>query len=353
MKLKSYLSETYRRPITIASLAAASVLTACGGGGGGSSPSSVIPPSPISTPTPIATLAPAPLTGKIVVIPSSSYGPNAPQSPLSGAVVIVGRTLIIGATPPPTLPAGDVQTTTDALGNYSVLPASAPTAPDTSPDAAFAIPGLNLSGFTPPTSGYYISVFAVGADGKSANVPLPVHAFSAVTNNTLATQHVTTASVDEAANLAYLNASRVKANAAAPVLIFDEIAQETAREHAQDMAANKIMCHYDMKNVGPESRYLRMMGLGGDWENAGYGGVNTPQNVFAFINDWSISEGPGGPHYENIIATAHRWAGVATGGDSTIGIYVDDELVSPHAGALTGYPNTSCTVASGIVVNNS
>ena len=354
------LSRGFQRKWNVVTiLIAAAVLSACGSGGGGSSSSSTIPPIAVSTstptstptPTPTPTLSPVLLNGKIVAIPSGAYGPNATQFVLAGAIVVVGPTLVLGATPPPTLPVGDAQATTDISGNYSVSMSSAPVAPDSSPDAAFAVPGLNLSGFAPPTSGYYISVFAVGADGKSANAPLPVHAFSAVTNGTLATQRVTNATVDEAADLAYLNASRVKANPAAPILIFDEIAEETAREHAQDMAANGILCHYDMNNVGPESRYLRMKGLGGDWENAGFAGTQTPQAAFAFLNDWSISEGPGGGHYENIIATAHLWGGVATAGNATIGIYGDDELVSPHSGALTGYPNTSCS--AGIVSNQS
>ena len=215
----------------------------------------------------------------------------------------------------------------------------------------FRSAGFESLGIHTSDEGLLHSVFAVGADGKSANAPLPVYAFSAVTNGALATQRVTTATVDEAADLAYLNASRVKANPAAPVLIFDETAEETAREHAQDMAANKILCHYDMNNVGPQSLYLRMNGLGGDGENAGFAGTQTPHAAFAFLNDWSISEGPGGGHYENIIATAHLWGGVATAGNAAIGIYGDDELVSPHSGAYTGYPNTDCS--AGIVSNQS
>lgn len=346
---------------TLSSLALISILSACGGGGGGSSSGGgIIPPisSPSTQPTasptsfPVATPTPAIIiSGKIVSIPTGTYGSSAPQTGLAGATVIVGPVLILGATPPPVLPMGNVQATTDGNGSYSVSMKVGQVSPDSSINAVFAVPTQNLSGVTPPTSGYYVSVFASGSDGKSANAPLPVHAFSAITNNMLVTQRVTIASVDEAANLAYLNSSRVKANPIATVLIFDEIAEETAREHAQDMANNKVLCHYDMQNVGPESRYLRMSGLGGDWENAGFAGIQTPQAAFAFLNDWSISEGPGGGHYENIIATAHLWGGVATAGNSTIGIYVDDELISPHSGALTGYPNTNCS--TGIISNNS
>ena len=40
--------------------------------------------------------------------------------PISGAIVVVGKVLILGATPPPALPRGDVATITNADGAYSV-----------------------------------------------------------------------------------------------------------------------------------------------------------------------------------------------------------------------------------------
>ena len=336
---------------SVAVIASTALLTSCGSGGGGTSSSSTIPPVGASTPTPMPTLTPVPVTGKVVAIPAGSYGPTATQSTLSGAVVIVGPSLVIGATPPPTLPSGDVQATTDASGSYSVSLATAPVVPNAATNAAFIVPGLNLSGFTPPTSGYYISVFAVGADGKSANTTLPVHAFSAVTNGTLVTQRVTTATVDEAANLAYLNAARVKANPAAPVLIFDESAEETAREHVQDMAANKFLCHYDLKNVGPYSRYLRMSGLGVDGENVGFGSAGAPQAEYATMVDREIAQGPGEGHYENIINANNLWAGVSTAANSLGNISTDDELISPHATFFGTYTSLYCP--TGILANGS
>ena len=265
--------------------------------------------------------------------------------------MIVGPTLILGATPPPTLPAGDVQATTDASGNYSVTIAAAPVAPDASPDALFVIPGQNLSGVTPPARGYYISVFASGVDGKSANTPLPVHAFSAITANALATQRVTTSTTDEAANLAYLNAARVKANPSAPVLIFDEIAQEVAREHVQDEAAKGYSCHYDTANVGPESRYLRGFGLGSEDENWGVSG-GSAQSAYSSIVDLFISEGPGGAHYDNIVSATRLWAGVSTALQANGSQHTDDELVIPHGTVQYLYPtNNSCP--AGTVANNS
>lgn len=230
-------------------------LAGCGGGGGGgttpptSGGSSVggSTATSIPTPSPTATPTPSVITGKVVSIPNTAYGPNAPQAGLAGAIVIVEPTLILGSTPPPTLPAGDVQATTQSDGSYTVSLAAAPIVPDASPDALFVMPGQDLSGIAPPKSGYYVSVFAVGADGKSANSPLPVHAFSAVTAGALATQRVTTATVDEAANLATLNAARIAANPTAPPLTFDETAEEVSREHSKDEAANHYFCHYDQK----------------------------------------------------------------------------------------------------------
>ena len=351
-------------------------LAACGGGGGGGGSSSpAMPPAPVSgvptasptptgipgptatptptlAPTPSPTPAPAAIGGKIVSIPAGAYGASAPQVPLAGAVVIVGPTLILGATPPPTLPAGDVQATTDASGNYSVTIAAAQVSPDASPNALFVIPGQNLSGVTPPTRGYYISVFATGADGKSPNAPLPVHAFSAVVANGVATQRVTTATVDEAANLAYLNAARVKANPAAPMLTFDESAQEVAREHAQDEAANKYYCHYDRANVGPESRYLRMLGLGSDGENWGIAGGSS-QSAYSAIINLFMSEGPGGGHYDNIVGSTRLWAGVTTAIEADgLTQHTDDELIVPHTTVQFIY-GTSSGCPSGTVANNS
>ena len=332
-------------------------LAGCGGGGGTTPPTSGgstvggSTATPIPTPSPTATPTPAVISGKIVSIPNTAYGPNAPQSGLPNAIVIVGPTLVLGATPPPTLPAGDVQATTGSDGTYSVALVSAPVAPNASSSAIFVVPGQNLSGVTPPTSGYYISVFAVGTDGKSANAPLPVHAFSSVTGGVLATQRVTTATVDEAANLATLNAARVKANPAAGPLTFDETAQEVAREHAQDEAANGYSCHYDTKNVGPESRYLRMLGLGSEEENWGLSG-GTPQAAYATIMRVMIGEGPGGGHYDNITGATRQWAGVATATEQSGAVHTDDELVIPHGTVQFLYhASTLCPV--GTVDNNS
>jgi len=345
---------------TFMALTATAALAACGGGGGGSSSGGTLPPAggPTASPVPTATPSPGPtatptptaITGKIVSIPAGAFGPNAPQTALAGATVIVGPTLILGATPPPTLPSGDVQATTDASGNYSVAIAVAQVSPDATTNALFVVPGLNLSGVTPPTKGYYISVFATGVDGKSANVPLPVHAFSAVINNALTTQRVTVATVDESANLAALNAARVKANPLAPVLTFDETAEEVAREHVQDEAQNHYLCHYDQANVGPESRYLRMFGVGADGENAG-GGGGTSQYAYATILALNMSEGPGGSHYDNIVGPTRLWAGVSTAAESNGTQHTDDELIVPHQTVQFLYPNTFCP--SGITANNS
>jgi len=328
----------------------ASALAACGGGG---STGGVVPPTPVggSSSTPIPTPTPTAITGKIVSIPNAAYGPSAPQTGLANAIVIVGPSLILGATPPPTLPAGDVQATTIGDGSYTVSLAAATVAPNASANALFVVPSQDLSGVTPPKIGYYVSVFAVGADGKSANAPLPVHAFSAVTAGALATQRVTTATVDEAANLAYLNAARVKANPAALALTFDETAQEVAREHVQDEAANRYACHFDLKNVGPESRYLRMSGLGANGENFGYYGGGSSQEAYVQVVALFMKEGPGGGHYDNVTGATRLWAGVATAAETNGFQHTDDELVVPHQTVQFIYQNEYCP--AGIVTNNS
>ena len=332
-------------------------LAACGGGGGGSSapvpiatptatPPSGTTPTPTPTPgsgtTPTAppsitpTATPAAIAGKIVSIPAGSYGGAALQLPLSGAVVIIGPTLILGATPPPTLPAGDVQATTDALGNYVVSIAAAQIAPNLS-NGLFLRGSADASGVTTPTLGYYVSVFANGADGKSANAPLPVHAFSAVANNVIATQRVSSASNDEAGYLAALNAARIKANPSALPMIFDENAEEAARQHAQDEAAKNYICHYDQNAAGPQSRYLRVFGLGADNENVGFASGNPQQAYTAIIQLW-LSEAPNGGHYLNITDATRAWAGVTTAPNGT-SQDLDEELITPSANGVGFYPN--------------
>ena len=347
----------------LASTIAAVVLVACGGGGGGS------PAPPAPTPTPSKAPQSYAVGGTVVQIPADAYGPatidgatyasaDATQTTaLAGATVIVGPVPIAGATPPASLPAGDVSTTTNASGTFSVTLAIAPAAPSSA--EPFVVPPQNLSGFTPPSAGYYVQVFGPGTDGLRAGVPIPLHRFLAI--STSVALRVTSPSSAEAGALAILNADRAS-NAGAGPLIFDEDEQEVARLHASDESAQGYTCHYDTKNVGPSSRYLAVGGIGLTGEAIESGGIDSSaaaafqQAESSFLAE--KTETPPGGHYMTLIDPSHDWAGLAavpipaSAGywevDYDFGTSTDQD----STGAASGYP-IDVLCPTGIVVNNS
>ncbi len=233
--------------------------------------------------------------------------------------------------------------------------ASGPAAP-LAAQATYDFPLNNLSGVTPPASGYYISVFAPGSDGKTAGAPLPVHAFSGLgAGNVLATQRVTTATPDEANFLALVNTDRTTANPLALPMIFDEYAEEAARLHAGDEATNNYYCHYDPQNHGPGSRYLALLALGQDNENIGKTSGTDAPGSYTTTEAAFMAESPtNGGHYTNIIDSTHAWAGVSTVVAGPSAQYVDQEFVSPHGTDPYVYPNfTGSACPPGVVPNNS
>jgi len=344
---------------------AAVVLVACGGGGGGS------PAPPAPTPTPSKAPQSYVVGGTVVQIPSDAYGPSTidgvtyasadatQTTALAGATVIVGPVPIAGATPPAALPSGDVSTTTTASGAFSVTLAVAPAAPSST--EPFVVPPDNLSGFTPPATGYYVQVFASGADGLTAGVPIPLHRF--VASSTSLALHVTSPSSAEAGALTVLNADRAS-NAGSGPLIFDEDEQEVARLHAADEATQNYYCHYDTKNVGPSSRYLAVGGIGLTGEAiAGVLGSSSAAGAFQLAETAFIAEKtetPPGDHYLNIVDPAHDWSGLATDQIAALpGFWdVDYELGTSTAQdqyvGVAGYPIFSGSICpAGTVVNNS
>ena len=342
-------------------LAASAALAACGGGGNssqlGGGPVFTVGSGSGATPVPTATPIPGPVTviGAVVSIPVTGFGPNAPQSALAGAVVVIGPTLVTGATAPPVAPGGDVMVTTGASGTYSATIASGPAAPISS-QATYVHPPNDLSGFTPPAVGYYISVFAPGADGVSAGAPLPVHAFSGLSAGTvMTTQRVTTASSDEAAFLALVNHDRTTANPLALPMVFDEYAQEAARAHVNEEATGNFYCHYNAQNIGPGSRYLGLGALAQDDENIGKTSGQTITGSYttteaAFMAEASTSGG----HYTNIIDSTHAWAGLTTLVVGPTIQLVDQEFVSPNGIAPFVYPNFAGSACPpGVQPNNS
>jgi hypothetical protein len=351
-------------------LATVAVLAACGGGGG-SSPAPAPPANATPTPTPAATKSPQSYTvaGTVVQIPSDAYGPttidgvtyqsaDATQTtPLNGATVIVGPVPIVGATAPASLPAGDVATTTNASGAFTATLAVAPAAPSNA--EPFVVPPDNLSGVTPPATGYYVQVFGAGTDGLSAGAPIPLHRFLATSS---AIQlRITTATAAEAMALAAVNSDRAS-NAGAGALAFDEAEEEIARLHASDeSSATTYSCHYDTRNVGPSSRYLAGGGVGLTAENLSFDQAGSAIAAFAVAEAAFVgekTESPPGGHYTNLVDVSHDWAGLAAAQSVEYpGFWnVDYELVTPSAqGAgegVAGYP-ISGSCPSGTVVNES
>lgn len=355
-----------RRPLTFAALALTAGLAACNGGGNSTSaiPGSFTTSSPGTIPTngaatPTPTPGPVNVNGVVVSIPVGTFGSATVQTPLSGAIVIVGPKLVAGATPPAGAPAGDVMLTTDSNGVYRGTIASGPAAPDTA-QASYVFPVNNRSGATLPSNGYYVSVFAPGSDGKSAGAPFPVHAFSGVTNGALATQRVSVASADEAGFLALLNHDRTTANALALPLIFDETAMEAARLHVNEEAQGNFYCHYDAQNRGPSSRYLGLLAIGQDDENIGKTSGQDPTGSYTFVEAQFMAEASNTDpsqrgHYANIVDATHAWAGLAVLFFGTTAQYVSQELVSPQNTAPYTYPVvfSSSSCPAGTYADNS
>jgi len=328
---------------------------ACGGGGGGGSnqppgpiPSASTPgysagvgTSPLPAPSPSATASGTTVAGSVVLIPNDGFGPfvilgytyafDSAGSPLSGATVIIGPVPIVGATPPASLPAGDVSTKTTATGAFSVNVPTPPASPALS--EPFVIPTYNITNFAPPSTGYYVEVFGAGADGLTAGMPLPLHSFRAA--STSLALHVTTSTGAESAALAAVNSDRAS-NAGSGPLIFDEAAEEAARLHAYDEANNGYYCHYDLHNVGPSSRFLNVAGLGLTGENLAMpgSGVTSAGQAFAVAEAQFLSEkSASGGHYEDLVDGAHVWAGLAAQPNQSLATFyaVDYELTTPDS----------------------
>jgi hypothetical protein len=251
-------------------------LSGCAGGGSNASAA-----LPAASPPP-ATSSPAALTQTTGRVVDRDTG-----APIPGAVVVIGGTLIAGATPPPSLPAGDVAATTAADGTF-VLPAHAQAAS-------------------------YLTVFAANHAA--------LHAQPGATA-VLGDLALTAPATDELAELddpvVGLNAVRTR-NGLAPV-VFDEYALEAARAWVAWEAQTGITGELDPSqpagapNASVFNEYLTRHGLS-DASAArpmlanltgaapGAPGTVAMQNFLA--------EGPAGPHYQILLAPSATWIGFA------------------------------------------
>jgi hypothetical protein len=344
-------------------LAYAALLLAVGCSGGGSNPPTPAP-TPTPTPTPTRTPVSVAVTGAVVAIPLGSYGTSAPQTPLSGATVVVGNTLIVGPTVPPSLPGSDVAAKTDASGHFSAK-VGAPIAPPSGPSLyTFVLPNTNVFNFTPPKSGYFVMVFPSGADGESVGVQLPAHTFAAVTNGSLGTFRSTVASSDEAGWLNQANLDRAAKGQTA--VYFDEYVQEAAREHADQLVSETSLCDYSPTNQGPQTRYDFLGGLGANRSNIAILGTvsATDATAFwqavetAFVGEENIPP-PNNYHYAALMFPSNVWMGVAVssapwspGGPNGTFYGADQDNINLITGAA--YQIVSVTdCPTGITINGS
>jgi hypothetical protein len=246
------------------------VLSACGGGGGGGTVPTGGGGGATPTPTPSATpSATTTASGKLVDYTT--------QAPISGAVIVAGTTLVVGATPPPALPPGDAQTTTAADGSFTVsVPAG------TGNVMAFA-------------SGY-ITLHAPETYSAGANA--------------LGTLKVSTPTTDDIAWLAAINQDRATYNA--PPVIMDERLTEATRLWNAYEAANGRGGDSDPLAPPPYTTSITLYGSLGAYNvpvsqnitgsGAGATGVDAEANFRA--------EGPTGPHFATIVNIGARWVGL-------------------------------------------
>jgi len=286
---------TLRTLIAGAGLSLAATLAACGGGGGGSA--SIPAGGGGATPTPTPTLS---AQGSVRDLGLQRYSGDgaAPGSAIAGATVVVGSTLIVGATAPPMLPAGDAQSTTAADGSYTVTGASA----------------------TGPT---YVMVFPPTGDSH-----VSLHGLARVTGGAIRSLYLYAPNASETAELTQVDSDRTS-NGAGPV-IFDEIAFETARAHADFMATSGYYAHcipmsncaagvgmpptsYPPRYASPDDLYNY---LGGAVQLAP--GANYTENFVVNETSWGAADAwfmaekgtSSHSHYDQIVYPTHNWVGL-------------------------------------------
>jgi len=318
------------------------------------------PKSPVPFVVPFHLDGPS-VSGTVTAIGQGGYGAHAGViGPLVGATVVVGQTPVLGATPPPSAPPGDVMAMTGSSGGFSAAPPSAPTTQG-APAPITVLPQTDVShvASSVPSSGYYVSIFPSGADGVSAGAYLPIHTFVPAVSGL--TFRSTSATNDEAAFLAQLNADRTSAGK--PIVTFDEYALEAARQHVAEMNAGLFQCPYNTQSQGPQTRFDLFGALGAIGENVG-GSTGTPPSILTTAQVWQNAEsgwvaesGTSGADWLRLISGTALWAGTAVGTvtytmPSAWQGVADLELVSPSVlTQTTSYPATGCP--AGIVQNGS
>jgi uncharacterized protein YkwD len=254
-------------------LVALVALSACGGGGGGTIPSGGGggAPTPTPTPTPTVSTTPGSATGTGRLVDYTT------GSPIAGAVIIAGATLVIGATPPPSVPTGDAQTTTAA-------------------DGSFTVPVTAGSGNVMAFASGYITLHAP-------------ETYTAGTNP-LGTLKVSTPTADDTAWLAAINQDRATYNA--PPVVMDERLTEATRLWTTYEANNGRYVDSDPLAPVPYTTSITVYASLGAYnvpvsqnQTGGASGSTGVDAEAAFR-----AEGPTGPHFTTIINGTARWVGL-------------------------------------------
>ena len=311
--------------LALSSVALAASLAACGGGGGGSSGGGLPPtPTPTPTATPITTAA---VAGRV----TDCQWPTAPSTTvlsctagvaIAGATVIIGPTLVTGATPPPTVPAGDVSTTTAADGTYAFANA-------------------------PSTGNVYVSVHPASGDahvslhaqlGMSFNSGTPPNPVPAIGRTTTLTFSLATPAPEEAAwlnspcggpnpywtqrgqNIPICGMNADRGNAGVAALIFDEYALEVARNWSNIVATTPWINDPPNTTVpatnaanSPAALYAYR---GGNFAQQGRvifapGPITNATYLDGEAGFESEETSPPGPHWAAIVNASYGWVGLA------------------------------------------
>jgi uncharacterized protein YkwD len=252
-----------------------------GGGGSGPTPSTPPPTSPIgasSTATPTPTASPTPTATPTAV--ASTAAVTGKVIDYDSGAGIAGATVTLGT----------ASGTTDGMGNWTI--ASAPT---------------DLQYFQVSASGYatYNSGLTVMAPNTSAR-----------------TVKLIKPTTEETNTLAEMNSFRVQ-NGAPALLGFDEIAMEVARAHAQDMATQVYLSHWDTQGLKPYQRYALDGGIAESDENLTAGATNWATAESGF----EAEKANDGGHYQTLVEQSANWAGLGEVSQSRY----DQEIVTIQA----------------------
>jgi hypothetical protein len=273
---------------------------------------------PIATPTPSPTTLPLTVQGTVRDLGSQRYAADggSPGAAIAGATVVVGPTLVVDATAPPRLPAGDAQSVTTGDGSYAVTGYAAGS----------------------PT---YVMVFPAAGDAH-----VPSHALATITNGQMRPVYLYAPSATEKAELAQINADRTSNGVGA--VAFDEIALETARAHADFMATNGYYAHcIPMSNCAPgigtpPTVFPAQYASPNDLYNFLGGalrltpGANYTENIAGNAGSWSAADAffmsekgtSNTGHYDQIVYPAHNWVGIGDNQSpkppASFGLYVQE-----------------------------